>query len=99
MKITDKRVRLLTEILQGIRVIKSVCSLVSPAHVAPANVFLCRLMAYEEIFGDRVSDYRRQELRKLTRNCLARACMSSIMAFIPVAGALLEFSDGRPFRR
>ena len=44
MKITDQRVRLLQEVLTGIRVIK--------------------LMAYEEFFGDRISDYRRQELRK-----------------------------------
>lgn len=90
MKITDQRVRLLQEILTGIRVIKCVPSVASSSRGSKLTP-TCRLMAYEEFFGDRVSDFRRQELRKLTRNCLARATMSSVMSFIPVFAAVLSF--------
>ncbi|CDZ97481.1 Multidrug resistance-associated protein/mitoxantrone resistance protein, ABC superfamily [Phaffia rhodozyma] len=71
MKIVDSRVRLLQEILSGIRVIK--------------------FMAYEEYFGSRISDYRQDEMEELKKNCLMRAIMSAVMAFIPVFAAVLSF--------
>lgn len=45
------------------------------------------LMAYEGFFSGRVQEYRRQELKKLTTNCLARASMTSTMSLVPVLAA------------
>ena len=47
MQIVDKRVRLLSEIINNIRAVK--------------------LYAYENLFGEKVSHYRRQELAKLRK--------------------------------
>lgn len=47
-------------------------------------------MAYEGYFGKRIADYRRQELKLLLKNCLARATMTSTMAFVPILAAVCE---------
>ena len=55
------------------------------------SVFVCtELMAYEGFFGKRIADYRRQELKLLLNNCLARATMTSTMALAPVLAAVCE---------
>ena len=84
MVIVDKRVRLLQEILQGIRVMST--SLRYPA-VRPPLISLpllhpTELMQYEPYFEDRVMTHRREEVEKLRRNCVNRAVMNATMASV-----------------
>ncbi|EJU01830.1 hypothetical protein DACRYDRAFT_52395 [Dacryopinax primogenitus] len=68
--LTDQRVRLMQEILAGIRVIK--------------------LYVWEAFYARKSGDIREKELHNVRTMALGRACMASIVAFIPIAASILS---------
>ncbi|PVG03951.1 hypothetical protein CPB86DRAFT_748462 [Serendipita vermifera] len=71
IKITDARVRLLQEVIQGIRLVK--------------------IYAWETLYGHKVDELRRAELKKVRSTSIFRSSMISITGFIPILASILAF--------
>lgn len=88
MKTRDQRTALMNEILQGIRMLKSVfSSWIS----CPELTLLNRFMAWERSFESRVQTIRRNELSWQARNYQIEVAFNCIWALTPVVVTVVSF--------
>jgi ABC-type multidrug transport system fused ATPase/permease subunit len=84
---TDKRAKLLQELLGGMRVIKYFGWEVSTLLL----VAISRLMEYQMPFIERISEYRKTEMKHIRSLLLIRAANHAIAFTLPVLAAVVSF--------
>lgn len=87
MKTRDQRTALMNEILQGIRMLKSVF----PRTSSPELTLFTRFMAWERSFERRVQSIRKNELSWQARNYQIEVAFNCIWALTPVVVTVVSF--------